>query len=642
MRTLEQAAGHAPSHAVARRRAPRDGIGGRTVRMQYWRVMPQHPAITTPRRALPSVLDAPAPPPAPVSVLPGLDAGERQRLALGAVALLTALKLGAHLAANVFTPYAAHRDELLYMAMGRHLQVWRMDFPPLIALVSELTRSTFGDSLAAIRLGPALAGAATLVLAVLIARAMGGGRIAQTVAGMAVLTSPLFLRPASLFQPVVFDQLWWTMGLYALTHLGRDALPALDGGRKRPPGDVAPHQTPTHVVAAERGPGRRTPRHQHLAALLDRPAARWWLLLGAAIGLGLLTKFSIAFFGVGVLVGLLATPLRRTLLTRWPWLALGVALVLGAPSIAGQVALDWPVLGQMRELRAAQLDRIGPLEFLAGQLAVGPALFLALAGVHRLLGPRAPRDARPFRAVGWTCVAAFVLLLVLRGKPYYAGPIYPALFAAGAVALERATYALGRRERRIARVGAALVLAVFGLAMLPLGLPILPPPELARYTAAIGAGSANETNTGGRLAIPQDYADMLGWPQQAVAVARAFEALPTDSRADAVIIAGNYGQAGAIDFYGPRVYGSLLDLPEVISPAGSYWFFGPGSRTGAVAITIGIPPDTLRRYFRRVTVVDRVSHEQLAWVVPEERDVVVTRAEEPLHALRDLWPSLRP
>jgi hypothetical protein len=288
----------------------------------------------------------------------------------------------------------------------------------------------------------------------------------------------------------------------------------------------------------------------------------------------------------------------------------------------------------MRELRAAQLDRVGPLAFLGGQLAVGPAVVLAGYGLWHLLATPA---GRPFRVVGWTAAAAFALLLVLQGKPYYVAPIYPALFAAGAVALERATHGLRPRRRQAARGGVAAALALLGLVMLPIAVPILAPPALARYTAAIGAGSANVTNVGERLEIPQDFADMLGWPSQASTLARVYDALPGDRRADAVIIAGNYGQAGAAEFYGPR-----LGLPRVVSAAGSFWFFGPGDSPGTVALAIGVPPEVLRRYYRIVTPAARVTHDQLRWVVPEERDVVVYVCEAPYRTLQEVWPSLRP
>ena len=138
---------------------------------------------------------------------------------------LAGVKLLLHLLVNATTVYGFHRDELLYLAMGQHLRLWRMDFPPGIALLAKAVRAVLGDSLLAIRTLPALAGTALLVLAALIARELGGNRWAQALAGLGVLASPLFLRSANLFQPVVFDQLAWTGALYALVHLCREPRP---------------------------------------------------------------------------------------------------------------------------------------------------------------------------------------------------------------------------------------------------------------------------------------------------------------------------------------------------------------------------------------------------------------------------------
>ena len=503
---------------------------------------------------------------------------ERPLFAAALVLPLAALKLALHLAVNLLTPYGVHRDELLYLGMGRHLRLWEMDFPPAIALVAEISRMLLGDSLTAIRFFPAVFGCAVLVLAALIARELGGGRVAQGLAALCVLTSPLFLRSANLLQPVVMDQLTWTAALYVLVRLCRGYGP------------------------------------------------RGWLLLGLVLGLGLLTKFSVAFIGVAIVVGLLLSPLRGALLTPWPWIGLACALVVGAPSLVGQLRLGFPVLAQMAELRESQLERVTPVDFLLGQLLWGPAVLLALAGLYGLLVSPA---LRPFRVIGVTCAAAFLILLILQGKPYYAGPLYPTLFAAGGLLVEQAARGLAAE---LLQVGAVAVLLAFAAGTLPLGVPILPPPMMAGYAQALGVEAAVRTNTGEVESLPQDYADMLGWEEQVEAVARVYHALPAGQRERAVVVAGNYGEAGALDFYGPK-YG----LPGVVSPAGSYWFFGPGERPGEVVITIGISREDLRKFFDSVETAATVSH---PWAVSEERRLVINIGTAPRTTLQELWPSL--
>lgn len=503
---------------------------------------------------------------------------ERPPFAAGLVALLAGLKLALHLVVNATSAYGFHRDEFLYLAMGRHLQLWRMDFPPGIAMLAEATRVLLDDSLIAIRLPSALAGTAVLVLAALIARELGGRRAAQGLAALAVLASPLFLRASNLFQPVVLDQLSWTLALFALVRICRTDAP------------------------------------------------RWWIALGTALGLGLLTKFSALFLGLAVLLALLCTTHRRSLLGPWPWIAALLALALGSPGIVGQLRLGFPVLGQMADLRATQLERVTPLDFFLGQLLWGPGTILGLAGAAALLGSD---RLRPFRVVGWSCVWAMLILVLLRGKAYYAGPLYPTLFAAGAVTIEPIR---ARGVGLALRWGAAVLIGAYGALLLPFGVPMVAPEAMASYARTIGATEALRTNTGELGRLPQDYADMLGWEGQTRAVADVYRALPPDQGRRAVILAGNYGEAGALDFFGPN-YG----LPGAVSPAGSYWFFGPGPKPGEVAVTIGIDRADLERFFDSVAPAARIRE---PWAVAEEQDLTIFVAREPRLTLQQAWPAL--
>jgi hypothetical protein len=492
---------------------------------------------------------------------------------------LAGFSLAIHLITIAITAYSIHRDEFLYLAMGKYLQLWRMDFPPAIAVLANIARFIFGDNLFAIRLFPALAGAALVIMAGLIASELGGKRLAQALAGFAVMLNPLFLRTAALFQPVVFDQLWWTIGLYLLIRFAKTQ------------------------------------------------KTYWWILIGIACGLGLLTKFSILLFGFGLFVGLIISPQRKILLTRWPYYAMGIALVIGGPSLIGQIRLGFPVFNQLGNLYEIQLTRVTPFAFLSGQfLMLGPAIILAIVGTIYLLGQK---TTRPVRTIGWTCLALFVTLIVLQGKPYYIGPIYPTLLAAGAVALTTGAW----RFRRLALVITFVLIAIYDLAALPLGLPILPPSSMARYAAKIGMTKATTTNTGRILPLPQDYADMLGWEDQVAAVARAYNSLPPEKQAEAVILASNYGEAAAIDFFGPR-----YNLPRAICVLGSYWFFGPGDKPGNVVIAFGYTAEQLSRFYNSITEIEIIDN---AWGVPEERNNPVIVGEQPKQTLQELWPSFR-
>jgi hypothetical protein len=500
----------------------------------------------------------------------------RQLAAFAAAVLLL------HVAVNAVTRFGFQRDEFLYLGMGRHLRLWRMDFPPGIALLANGVRALLGDSMTAIRMVPALAGVAVLVMAVLIARELGGGRFAQGLTALAVATSPLFLRTASLFQPVVLDQLAWTLALYCLLRLG---------GSNEP---------------------------------------RWWILLGTSLGLGLLVKFSALIFGAAVLLAILATPHRSALLTRWPWLAALVALAIGSPSLVGQLALQFPVVSQMGQLRAGQLERVTHFAFFTGQLEWGPAALLGLVGGVALV--TRPRFAQQ-RLAGWACLFAELILMFARGKSYYAGPLLPTLIAAGAVVLESSPSPLPHPRPTALRWSVVALTAAFGLIGLPIALPILTPGGTASYIGAMHLDFTRRNNQGGLEVLPQDFADMMGWEEQAEAMARAYQALTPEQREDAVIGASNYGRAGALDYYGPRV-----GLPPVVSSAGSYWFFGPGTRPGNVALIIEDDDQALKEVWEEVRPVEHIHSE---WSVGEERDTNIFLCLRPRQTLQEIWPSLR-
>jgi len=509
-----------------------------------------------------------------------LDPGTRQLVSLAFG--LAGLKLLVHLIAALVTPYEFHRDEFLYFSMGTHLRLFHMDFPPMIAMLSELVRHTVGVSVFTYRLAPALAGTALLLLALATARALGGGRTALLLTGVAMLTGGLFLRTATLFQPVVLDQLWWTAAFYAQLRL---------------------EQT-------------------------DDP--RWWWALGLAGGLGLLAKFSIVFIGAGVLLAILVTPRRRALLGTGPWIALAVALAVGSPSVIGQITLGFPLVDQMAGLRESQLARVTWSEYLASQpLMVGPAILFAVAGAA---APFVDSRVRAFRAPAIAGITTFLLLGLLHGKSYYAGPLYPAFAAAGAVWVEGLT----RPMWRVALAwGVSALALVYITALFPLGLPVLPPEPMARFAARLGLAAATQTNRGGQLPLPQDYADMLGWREKAEAVASVVATLTPEERERAVLYGRNYGQAGALDLYGRR-----LGLPPVVSLAGSFYGFGPGERPGEILVLLGVEPHELGDVrCASLALVARVAN---PWGVDEEQDVPILACREPNTTLQELWRRRRP
>jgi hypothetical protein len=176
---------------------------------------------------------------------------------------------------------------------------------------------------------------------------------------------------------------------------------------------------------------------------------------------------------------------------------------------------------------------------------------------------------------------------------------------------------------------------VYGIATLPFGVPFLPPEPMARYAAATGISAGVRTNRGELLALPQDYADMLGWREKAVAVAAVYHSLTPQEQSEAVIYGANYGQAGALELYGRE-----LQLPPVVSLAGSFYLFGPGSRPGLVLIIVGAE----RRNVRKVNcqLLEEVARVKNRWGVTEEQDVPILLCRHPNLTLQEFWKQRRP
>jgi hypothetical protein len=495
---------------------------------------------------------------------------------------LLLLGLGIH--ALPHPGFGFHRDELLYFAMGDHLDPFRMQFPPFIAVAARVMKAAFGDSVTGARLLPALAHGTLMLLAAALARTLGGAARAQVLAALGVLVAPVFVRGGTLFQPVIFEMVWWSLALLSLAEL---------------------------LSRSAGSPGRD----------------RWWTVLGVALGLGALTKFSIAFLMLGVTIAVLLSPLRLELRSRRPWIAALVAVGLALPSITGQQAWSWPFLAQLASLKAAQLDRVSPAAFLTAQpMMLGPAAILMLAGTWSLtVGMLSTR----FRPLAYAAGVVLVILLLQHGKDYYLAPVHPLLIAAGSVAFVQWSE---RRGRRWPVPALAAFLLLGGALLLPLGAPVLPREQLAHYASRLGI--THSTNRGTVLPLPQDYADMIGWEALATAVAGVYHSMPEAEQARTAIVGGNYGRAGALALFSPG-----LAMPYPISRSGDFYNWGlPGHPVDNLLIAGGTVGE-LQPVCESVVEAARTAN---PWGVEEEQDVPIIICRGLRRPLPELWKMLGP
>jgi 4-amino-4-deoxy-L-arabinose transferase-like glycosyltransferase len=509
-----------------------------------------------------------------------LDPGRQHRLLLtanGIILCMAACKLLVHLYAG--RHYGYFVDELYYLACSRHLDWGYVDHPPLIALITSIARSLFGDSLPAIRFLPAVAGAGEVALAALIARELGGKRFAQGLAALATLVAPGILAGDNLLSMNAFEPLFW-MGCAWL-----------------------------------------------LIRIVKTGNQKLWIWFGILAGFGLENKYSMLIFGAGIVLGLLLSPQRRSLASPWLWIAGAAAFLIFLPNLLWNIRHHFPFLELQANIRRSGRDvPLGPLQFFGQEILTMHPLTLPvwLAGLWLFFGTK---SGKPFRALGWAWVFAAVVIIALSPRVYYLYPAFPILFAAGAVLWEARLH--GQPAWR--KLAWPALMAATGAVLAPLAIPVLPPETYIRYTKALHlAPPAIETHRLGPL--PQIFADQFGWEEMAATVARVYNRLPVEIRPKTAIFAQNYGQAGAIDLFGPK-YG----LPPAISGHQSYFLWGPRGYTGESVIVMAGRQRDLESRFAAVEKVASVSH---PYSMPYEHfDVFYCRGLN--QPLIEIWPQVK-
>ncbi len=494
------------------------------------------------------------------------------QLATRSLAAIAAAKLVLHVA--LATRYGFHRDELYYVACGLEVEWCYVDHAPFVPLLGRVAYELFGPSLLALRIAAGAASAALAFLAGLIARELGGAVWAQRLAALAVLGAPLFLLTGGLFQTVVFDQLAWGVVLLILVRAVRD----------------------------------------------ERP--RLLLAFGAALGLGLLVKHTIALLALATWVALAFTRRRTWLATGWPWLGAAAALVLATPSLIWQHTHGWPTLEFAAANGARSAREFPPPAFAALQLVLmGPVnVALAALGIWQLWRARAADGRARFRALALLYPLALAPFLTRGGKPYYVGPLYPLLFAAGAVAFERIWSARGwTRARSLAPAG----LLVGALPLAWMVLPIAPRHLFAEHQ---------------NVWPHSDFREMFGWSELIEQLVRARDQLPPDERERFGVLSDSYGEASVV-----TTLGASHGLPRGASPHNQLFFHGPPRTPGGaeprVVLAIAASRKWLERSFEEV--VDLGALEIPLGVRNEASFKRIYVCRRPRAAWSELWPALR-
>ncbi len=479
--------------------------------------------------------------------------------------------MSARLGVNVFIPtgvvlvlllavagrYGFHRDELYFMENAEYPAWGYVDHPPVTPMLGWLSQRLFGDTLVGLRVMPALVASGIVVASAGVATELGGGRGAATLTAWTTATTATVLAFGHMLTTPTVDVLTWTVSIWVLCHIVRT-------------GDQ-----------------------------------RWFVLLGAVVGVGLLNKLTMLFAVVAFGAALVVLPDRRVLLSRWTIIGTVIALVVWSPNLWWQATHGWPVL----ELSAGIADEATENRLLTVPfqlLFLGPPIAIGVAiGWWRQLRGHALRDSRLI-SVGF--VVVLVLVIVTAGRPYYAAGALPALTAVAAVQLVDWC----RQHRSLV----SSMIALNGVVTAVLVLPLLPVSVVVDSPAS---------------AVNPEPLEMIGWPEFVDRIAEDYTRLDGGD-GTAVILTGNYGEAGAIDRYGPT-----HGLPPAYSGHNSYADFRqpPGSTGPVLVVGYRAPGEFLNgcRQLGSIVMPNDVDN--------EEQGAPLWRCEAPRRPWDQLWPSLR-
>jgi hypothetical protein len=419
-----------------------------------------------------------------------------------------------HIATN--GRYGFHRDELQFLSDARHLDWGYVSYPPLTPFIERISLGLFGLSMIGLRMFSVIGQAIVIVVSGLMARDLGGSRLAQIATALAVALSPLPIFEATEFQYTSFAFLWWALVAWFTIRLLKTENP------------------------------------------------RWWLAIGAALGLALLTKYSVVFFIAGILVGMAFSPARRYFSSKWFWAGVAIALVFFAPNILWLIRHNFISYTFLQHIHTRDVGEGRADGFLSGQFRVCANLFSApvwLIGLYAFL-----RDRR-YRMVAFMYLVPLLVFWLDKGRFYYVAEAYPMLIAMGAVTCEGwLTHIPTWTQHTIE--------AVFFAGLFTFG---------AYFFAGWVPLASNGPLRDFALKHSGDLREEIGWDELIKTVAGIRDSLPPDQQANLGITTGNYGEYGAIEILGPA-YG----LPAPIGTTNSEWLRGYPTTAPTTLIVLGI------------------------------------------------------
>jgi len=449
--------------------------------------------------------------------------------------------------------YELHRDEYLYLAEGKHIAWGFLEVPPMLSFMAFVSNA-FGASLFWVKFWPALIGSCTFLLMGGIILSLGGRAFAILLAFLPFMFTG-YIRLFYYFHPNFLDVFFWTLNVYALIRF---------------------------IQTSKNG---------------------WLYVFGISIGLGMLSKYSVAFYTISLIAGVLLTKQRTLFLNKHLYFSAAIALLIMLPNIYWQYSHNFPLVAHMEELKEEQLQFINPLDFISDQFMMFlPCVFIWLAGLYYTAFTA---EGKPYRMVALTYLLVIALLTYMNGKSYYAAGAYPVLFAFGGFYLEKITAVKGKFFRYVF----VAIPAALGSLIMPLLLPMMKPQELANWYHSKGIDKTGSFKWEDQQyhPLPQDFADMIGWQELSAKTAAVYKSLPDSQREKTMIYCRGYYTAGALNYHAKK-----LGLPEVYSDNASFLFWMPEKYPFKHLILVGkrMPDadDIVFQQFEKVTIKDSIHY----------------------------------
>jgi hypothetical protein len=476
--------------------------------------------------------------------------------------------------------YGLFRDEYYYIETSKHLAWGYVDLQPLSALILAISRAIFGDTIFGIRIFSYLAGSAIVFLSGLIAREMNGGKFAQIFTAFLVIFSGTILGVSGYFSMNSFDILLSVLMFY------------------------------------------------FLIKLVNTNNSKLWLVIGLLFGLGLENKLTFLFLGLGLAVGLILTRYRNHLKTKELWIGAAAALIIFLPNIIWQFTNHFPTVEFMRNAALYKNKPMGIIEFtLSSLLELNPGYTLfVITAIYFLFFNK---EGKTYKIIGWIFISMFIVFAFNNGKPYYLGVLFPVIVAAGVIG---ADYLIEKYLKPFVRPLLVICMIPIVLMTAPFSIPILKVDSFIYYSEALGIKpeSGERSKTG---SLPQFYADRFGWKDLVQKVAAVYNQLSPEEKKEALIFGQNYGEAGAVNFYGKK-----YNLPEAISSHNNFWIWGyPKNYNGKVLIVIGSNYKDNSEYFKYVK--QAASHFSKYGMSYENVDIFICK--DPKEPLKKIWEKIK-